>query len=85
MEFISPELDYAALAPMIVVGVAAIISVLVEAFAPRSVRRFLQLVLVFAALIGALALVVLNSGMRVLAGDNPSRSMDPRGSCRAPS
>jgi len=68
MEFISPELDYAALAPMIVVGVAAIISVLVEAFAPRSVRRFLQLVLVFAALIGALVLVVLNSGMRVLTG-----------------
>lgn len=68
MDFISPELDYAALAPMIVVGVAAIISVLIEAFAPRSVRRFLQLVLVFAALIGALVLVVLNSGMRVITG-----------------
>lgn len=66
--FISPDLDYAALAPMILVGVAAVISVLVEAFAPRSARRGLQLVLVFATLIGALALVVLNSGVRVLTG-----------------
>ena len=34
--FISPDLDYAALAPMILVGVAAVISVLVEAFAPEA-------------------------------------------------
>ena len=68
-QFITPSLDYVALSPMIVVGLAAIISVLVEAFAPRSARRFIQLVLVFASLIGALILVVMNSSVRALTGD----------------
>lgn len=68
-QFITPSLDYVALSPMIVVGLAAVISVLVEAFAPRSARRFMQLVLVFASLIAALVLVVLNSSIRALTGD----------------
>lgn len=68
-QFITPSLDYVALSPMIVVGLAAIISVLVEAFAPRSARRFIQLVLVFASLIAALVLVVMNSSVRALTGD----------------
>lgn len=68
-QFITPSLDYVALSPMIVVGLAAIVSVLVEAFAPRSARRFIQLVLVFASLIAALVLVVMNSSVRALTGD----------------
>lgn len=68
-QFITPSLDYVGLSPMIVVGLAAIISVLVEAFAPRAARRFIQLVLVFASLIAALVLVVLNSSIRALTGD----------------
>lgn len=68
-QFITPSLDYVALSPMIVVGVAAIISVLVEAFAPRAARRLVQLVLVFASLIAALILVVMNSSVRALTGD----------------
>lgn len=66
MNFTPPALDYAALAPMIVIFAAAIISVLVEAFTPRGVRRYLQLLIVFGALIASGVLIVLNAGTRVV-------------------
>ena len=72
----SPDIDYFALLPMIIVGVAAIVGVIVEAFIPRGARRGLQLVIVFAALIAALAVVISNASIRVITGglaiDGPS-------------
>ena len=66
MNFTPPSIDYFAISPMIVVFAAAVISVLVEAFAPRGVRRFLQLLIVFGSLITALVLIVLNATTRTL-------------------
>jgi NADH-quinone oxidoreductase subunit N len=53
-----PNLDYAAMAPMLILFGAACVGVLVEAFAPRSGRHGTQFVLSFAALAGSLAAVV---------------------------
>lgn len=66
MNFIPPTVDYLAIAPMIVIFAAAIVSVLVEAFVPRSARRFIQLLLVFGALITAGVLLVLAAGTRTV-------------------
>ena len=66
MNFTPPVIDYFAISPMIVIFAAAIISVLVEAFAPRGARRFLQLLLVFGALITAAVLLVLNASTRTI-------------------
>jgi len=68
VNFTPPAIDYAALSPMIVIFAAAIVSVLVEAFAPRTVRRFLQLLIVFGALITSGVLIVLNAGTRTVTG-----------------
>lgn len=57
-----PELQWSLIGPMAIVLGAAAIGVLVEAFAPRSSRRPIQLVLTFASLIGAFAMVVLAAG-----------------------
>lgn len=73
---IAPSIDYLALLPMIIVGVAAIVGVVFEAFLPRGARRGVQLTLVFAALVAALAVLVSNAGIRVITGglaiDGPS-------------
>ena len=66
--FIAPELDYRALAPVMIVLGVAVLSVLVEAFVPRSSRRFLQLLLVFGSLIAALAWLFTITGTRVITG-----------------
>ncbi len=60
----TPEIDYLPLLPMIIVAAAAVIGVIVEAFAPRRARRPLQLVLAFGSLIGAFAALVWQSGVR---------------------
>ncbi len=57
-----PDIDYAALSPMIVVFAAAVVGVVVEAFMPRRARFAAQAVLAIAALIGALAAVVTLAG-----------------------
>lgn len=54
MNFSAPVLDYAQLAPILIVLAAAVVSVLVEAFVPVKGRRPVQLGLTFAALIAAL-------------------------------
>lgn len=64
----TPDIDYLALLPMIVIAVAGVVGVLVEAFVPRGARRGLQLTIVFAALIAALVLVVSNASVRVITG-----------------
>ncbi|HYN57322.1 MAG TPA: NADH-quinone oxidoreductase subunit NuoN [Motilibacterales bacterium] len=53
-----PSFQYRAMAPMLIVLVAGVVSVLVEALAPRTTRRALQLVLVLASLAGALVLAI---------------------------
>lgn len=60
--FTPPEIDWAALSPVLVVVGAAVVGVLVEAFAPRRGRRFVQLALSVAALAAALVVVVLRWG-----------------------
>jgi len=57
-----PTIEYGALAPILIVLVAAIVSVLVEALVPQAYRRVLQLVITFAALIGAFVFVVIDRG-----------------------
>jgi NADH-quinone oxidoreductase subunit N len=66
VNFTPPTVDYLAIAPMIVIFAAAIVSVLVEAFVPRGARRFIQLLLVFGALITAGVLIVLAAGTRTV-------------------
>ena len=72
----APSIDYLALAPMIIVGVAAIIGVLVEAFVPRGARRAIQLTLAFGSLVAALAVLLSDVSVRVITGslaiDGPS-------------
>ena len=53
-----PTIEYSALAPILIVLGAAVVSVLVEALVPQAYRRPLQLVITFAALVGAFVGVV---------------------------
>jgi NADH-quinone oxidoreductase subunit N len=53
-----PNLNYAAMAPLLILLGAACVGVLVEAFAPRRSRSGIQFVLSFAALLAALAAVI---------------------------
>lgn len=56
--FVTPEIDWAALTPILLVMGAAVLGVLVEAFAPRGSRRPVQLAISALALAGALVAVV---------------------------
>ncbi|GAA4697935.1 NADH-quinone oxidoreductase subunit N [Promicromonospora umidemergens] len=56
-EFVAPEIDWLALAPLIVVLGAGVVGVLIEAFVPEKVRRTTQIVLALAALAGAFAFI----------------------------
>ncbi len=62
----SPEVAYGPIAPMLIVFAAALIAVLVEAFAPRDKRRGLQVVVAAVGLVGALVAVVLLAGTNEL-------------------
>ncbi len=53
-----PSIEYGQLSPMLVVFGAAVTGVLVEAFAPRDLRRSLQLMLTLAALVVAFVLTI---------------------------
>jgi NADH-quinone oxidoreductase subunit N len=61
-----PAIDYAGLAPMLILFGAACVGVLVEAFVPRRIRYGVQLVLGLAALAASLAAVVLVADRRAL-------------------
>ncbi|WP_182354431.1 NADH-quinone oxidoreductase subunit NuoN [Flaviflexus huanghaiensis] len=56
--FVTPVIDWAALAPVIIVMGAAVLGVIIEAFAPRGSRRPIQVTITFAALSAALVAVV---------------------------
>ena len=60
--FISPVLNYAILAPIIIVLAGAIIGILVEAFAPRQKRATTQLINTSATLVISLVAVIANRG-----------------------
>lgn len=78
----APTIEYGTLAPLLVVFGAAIIGVLVEAFAPRYLRKSVHVPLTLLSLAGAFALVIVQvavnsvpksaSAMGAVAVDGPS-------------
>ena len=68
-----PTIEYGLLAPFILIFAAACIGVGVEAFAPRSIRRPIQLVLTFGSIVLALLVVVPELGQRHRRGDHRRR------------
>ncbi|HEY5514963.1 MAG TPA: NADH-quinone oxidoreductase subunit NuoN [Pengzhenrongella sp.] len=67
--FTAPQIDWAQLAPIIIVLGAGVLGVLVEAFVPRSQRRGVQLALAMAATAGAvIAIAALWAGVRRTGG-----------------
>ncbi|WP_442816007.1 NADH-quinone oxidoreductase subunit NuoN [Streptosporangium sp. NBC_01810] len=56
----APTIEYALLAPMLLVFGAAVLGVLAEAFAPRYLRKSIQMPLTLLALLGAFVMTVLN-------------------------
>ena len=69
LKFTMPEVNYSAIAPLLIVFGAAVLSVLVEAFVPRRGRRPVQLVLVIVTILVALGVTVSLSGTRLLTAD----------------
>jgi NADH-quinone oxidoreductase subunit N len=67
--FDAPTIEYAALAPILIVLGGAVVSVLLEAFLPQRSRRPVQLTLTFAVLIGAFAYVVIERGTRAIVAE----------------
>jgi NADH-quinone oxidoreductase subunit N len=71
----APHLEYSQLAPMLVVFGAAVVGVLVEAFAPRELRRAVHLVITFAALVAAFAWTcVIAASSTLFADGSPGRA-----------
>jgi NADH-quinone oxidoreductase subunit N len=64
-----PTIEYAALAPILIVLGGAVISVLLEAFLPQRQRRPVQLFLTFGTLIAAFAFVVIERGTRAIVAE----------------
>jgi NADH-quinone oxidoreductase subunit N len=56
-EFTAPSIDYTALSPVLVVSIAAIVGVLVDAFAPRANRWLLQVGVAALGLLGSFVAV----------------------------
>ncbi len=65
----SPTLEYDILAPMLIVFGAAVVGVLVEAFAPRQSRYRVQLLLALGSIAAAFVAVTLAAGTQVLAAE----------------
>lgn len=65
--FTAPDIRYALVAPLLIVLGGGVLSVLVEAFAPRASRRLIQLVLVGVVLLAAFVQVVRLAGTNELA------------------
>ncbi|MER7439882.1 NADH-quinone oxidoreductase subunit NuoN [Micromonospora avicenniae] len=61
-----PSIDYAALAPILIMLGAALVGVLVEAFVPRHRRHLVQLSVSLLAVLAALTMVVLNADDRLI-------------------
>ncbi|MEO6205888.1 MAG: NADH-quinone oxidoreductase subunit N, partial [Mycobacteriales bacterium] len=68
-DILAPHLEYDLLSPLLVVFGAAVLGVLVEAFAPAARRRVIQIGVALAGLIGALVAVLLLAGTAQLAAE----------------
>ena len=64
MVFDAPSLEYGALAPMLVIFVAAVIAVIVEAFASAKLRAPLQLSIALGAVVLSFAQVLRLRGQK---------------------
>ena len=67
--FTAPGINYYAIAPILIIFAAAVVSVLVEAFVPRRARRPVQLVLVIGSVLAALGVVIDLRGTRLITGE----------------
>jgi proton-translocating NADH-quinone oxidoreductase chain N len=68
----APHIEYGQLSPMLLVFAAAIVGVLIEAFAPRSARRPLHIVLTLGSIAGAFVLtVVVAASSKIFANGSP--------------
>ncbi len=67
--FTAPGINYYAIAPILIIFGAAVVSVLVEAFVPRRARRPVQLVIVIGSVLAALAVVIDLRGTRLITGE----------------
>lgn len=76
MGFISPSLEYSALAPMLVIFGAGILAVIVEAFVSAKLRPSLQLALSIGAVILAFAQVIRLRGIETVTAANNSVIID---------
>lgn len=65
-DFTAPEINWAALAPILILFGVACVGVLVEAFVPRAARHPVQLILGVAALLAAGVAVALRAGDRLV-------------------
>jgi proton-translocating NADH-quinone oxidoreductase chain N len=61
-----PSIEYSQLAPMLIVFGAAVVGVLVEALAPRYLRRTVQVVLTLGALLAAFVLTIVVASSRTI-------------------
>jgi NADH-quinone oxidoreductase subunit N len=64
-----PTIEYAALAPILIVLGGAVVSVLLEAFLPQRHRRPIQLMLTFATLVAAFAFVIFQRDTRAVVAE----------------
>lgn len=69
-QFVAPDIAWGALTPILIIFAAAVIGVLIEAFAPRTVRRTIQLVVSMVAIAAAIVAVVWR--WTVVAADGPT-------------
>ncbi len=69
-DILAPHLEYGLLSPLLFVFGAAVIGVLVEAFAPAVDRRVIQIGVALAGLFGALVAVILLAGTAQLAAES---------------
>ncbi|MSO26906.1 MAG: NADH-quinone oxidoreductase subunit NuoN [Candidatus Nanopelagicales bacterium] len=67
--FTLPIVDYNAIAPLLILLGAGVISVLVEALLPRGSRRFVQLFIVLGSLIASLAWIFTITGVRIVTAE----------------
>ena len=66
----SPAVDYAAISPLIIISMVALVGVLVEAFAPRSIRFVTQTVLAVVGVLAAFAATIwVATGLTEVKGD----------------
>ncbi|GAA2694767.1 MULTISPECIES: NADH-quinone oxidoreductase subunit NuoN [Actinoplanes] len=61
-----PEIDYGALAPMLILFGVACVGVLIEVLVPRRARNLVQLVLALLGVVAALTVLVINRNTRIV-------------------